>query len=115
VKTCREAAIFMQGSRAVTRAEDCLVCGECARSCPANAIRCEPLGFRLLLGGHMGRHPAWATELHGLCLPDRIPHMIACLVRLLICEAREGERPSQTFARLGFAYIEQHIGVKKYE
>jgi len=114
-KTCREAAIVVQGGRAVTRAFACLSCGECAKACPAHAILRAPLGFRLLLGGHMGRHPAWATELHGVYPPDQIASIIHILASLLLREAREGERPSQTFARLGFGHIESHIGAPRHD
>ena len=109
-ETCREDAIFVRGGCAVTRAEACLACGECAGACPVHAIQCAPLGFRLLLGGHMGRHPAWATELRGIYPPDHITRVIHSLVSLLIRDALEGERPSQTFARLGFERIDDHIG-----
>ena len=109
-KTCREAAILVQDGRAITRPEACQACGECARICPVHAIRCEPLGFRLLLGGHMGRHPEWATELPGLYTPEQIPLTLKRLIILLIRETRHGERLSQTFARLGFDHVEHHCG-----
>jgi len=113
-KTCREAAIFVQDGRAVIRPNTCLACGECAKLCSAEAILCEPIGFRLLLGGHMGRHPEWATELSGLYTPDQIPFTLKLLILLLIRETRHGERPSQTFTRLGFEHIEHHIGAKRH-
>lgn len=115
VKSCREGALFVQGGRAVTRDAACLGCGECAGACPAHALHRAPLGFRLLLGGHMGRHPAWATELHGLYPPDRIADMIRSLAGLLVRHTRESERPSQTFARLGFAHIEAHLGGARHD
>lgn len=109
-KICREAAVFAQDGQAVLRPAACLACGECARACPASAIRCEPLGFRLLLGGRLGRHPALATELAGLYAPERIPGVIRSLLRLLLREARAGERPGQTLARLAVGQIEHELG-----
>lgn len=109
-KTCRETAILVQDGRAVNRPEACLACGECARVCPAHAVICEPMGFRLLLGGRMGRHPVWATELSGLYTQESIPRLFQNLLRLLFRETRLGERPGQVLARLGIKQISDELG-----
>ena len=109
-KTCREAAIIVKDGRAVTRPEACLACGECARVCPAHAVICEPMGFRLLLGGRMGRHPVWATELSGLYTQESIPRLFQNLLSVLFRETRLGERPEQVLARLGIKQIEHELG-----
>ena len=114
-KTCREAAILVQNGRAVTRPKACLACGECARVCPAHAILCEPIGFRLLLGGRLGRHPAMATELSGLYTQDHIPNVIRNLLRLLLREARPGERPGQALTRLAIKQVEHDLGDFDYD
>ena len=109
-KTCREAAILVQDGRAVHRRDACLACGECARVCPAHAIMCEPMGFRLLLGGRMGRHPAWATEISRLYAPDQISSLFRNLLRVLLRETGTGERPGQILSRLGIKQVEQELG-----
>lgn len=114
-KTCREAAIFVQDGRAVNRPEACLACGECAEICPAHAILCEPIGFRLLLGGRLGRHPAMATELSGLYTQDHIPNVIRSLLRLLLREAWPGERPGQVLTRLAIKQVEHELGECRHD
>ncbi len=109
-KTCREAAIFVQDGRAVHRREACLACGECARVCPAQAIMCEPMVFRLLLGGRMGRHLAWATEISRLYAPDQISSLFRNLLRVLLRETGTGERPGQILTRIGIKRVEQELG-----
>lgn len=114
-ETCREVAMLVEDGQAVHRPQACLACGECVRVCPAHAVLCEPLGFRLLLGGRMGRHPVWATELPGLYTQERIPQLFSDLLRVLLREHRPGERPRQVFARLDYQQIEHELGECRYE
>jgi GMP synthase-like glutamine amidotransferase/ferredoxin len=114
-KTCREAAILFQDGRAVNRPETCLACGECARVCPAHAIICEPMGFRLLLGGRMGRHPVWATELSGLVAQEKIPDLFQNLLRLLLRESRQGEPPRKVLARFDIQQVRDELGECFYD
>lgn len=104
-RICREEAIAVAGATAVLRPEACLACGECVRACPASALQAAPPSFRILVGGHLGRHPAWAVELPGTAVPDQIPHILRRFVELLIREARTGERVWQIVERVGAAAV----------
>jgi Pyruvate/2-oxoacid:ferredoxin oxidoreductase delta subunit len=44
----------------------CQRCGHCVAVCPTGAIACARRGWRVLLGGRLGRHPRLARELDGL-------------------------------------------------
>lgn len=41
----------------------CLGCLACVRTCPESAFSVEALGYRVLLGGKLGRHPRLTHEL----------------------------------------------------
>ena len=44
----------------------CLACGQCIRECPSGSLRKGAQGYRVLLGGKLGRHPRLGEELPGV-------------------------------------------------
>ena len=44
----------------------CLACGRCVRACPSKVVAVKQEGFRVLVGGKLGRRPRLASELPGL-------------------------------------------------
>ena len=46
--------------------EKCLSCGQCISVCPGGVLGAETKGYRILLGGKLGRRPQLARELEGI-------------------------------------------------
>ena len=64
VESCRENAIeFPTPLNPKIISERCLHCGSCASACTAGTIVSAKTGYRIFLGGRMGRHPQFAAEL----------------------------------------------------
>ncbi len=63
---CRERAIELDGRTKPLINGRCLFCGECLRACPFDALFPAATGYRVLLGGKLGRHPRLGVELPGL-------------------------------------------------
>jgi anaerobic sulfite reductase subunit C len=65
---CREDAIRLNGHPPAPRIDTirCLACGRCVPVCPTGTLIEGPRGFRVQLGGKLGRHPRLARELEGL-------------------------------------------------
>jgi len=99
-RACGEDAIAVVDGRAALRMERCVGCGACVRQCPEDALASDGTRFRLLLGGRMGRHPRWATEIAELCEQD-LPGAVAAALSLLIERDRPGERFAEMVDRLG--------------
>ncbi len=70
VDACPDRAIAMADGTAVIDADKCLGCGACARVCQRSAILAGSTGFRVLVGGRLGRRPRLALELPGILQPQ---------------------------------------------
>ena len=78
---CREEAIDLPEEGSVTIENSrCLLCGKCIEACPTGTIQEGPKGYRVLVGGKLGRHPRLGTELAGIYEQDQVPELLdACL------------------------------------
>ena len=64
IESCREDAIrFPTPATPEIIREKCLHCGSCSSSCPSGTISVFKTGYRIFIGGMMGRHPMLAAEL----------------------------------------------------
>ncbi len=65
-EVCQEKAIILHENAVEIREDKCLYCGHCIEACPTGAIQKEKEGFRILVGGKLGRHPQLGLELPGI-------------------------------------------------
>ena len=68
-EVCRENAISIKDDFPVVDDSKCLSCGQCVRICPTGTLQAGVNGYRILVGGKLGRHPILATELPGIYQP----------------------------------------------
>jgi anaerobic sulfite reductase subunit C len=83
VEVCREDAIELDtaDSSPLIDTEQCLYCGKCFKVCPTGTLVKGDCGFRVQLGGKLGRHPQLARELPGIFSEDEVLEILeACLV-----------------------------------
>ncbi len=66
VEACRENAVGLHQDMAVIDHERCLGCKECIRACPDGALCAGKQGYRIVVGGKLGRRPVLASELNGV-------------------------------------------------
>ena len=68
VESCREAAIRIDTNvpTPVIDMQRCLACGQCIAACPTGTLTTAAEGYRIQLGGKLGRHPRLARELPGI-------------------------------------------------
>ncbi|MBU0992155.1 MAG: 4Fe-4S binding protein [Proteobacteria bacterium] len=60
---CDESAIDLQDDGPVLLMDRCVMCGKCIDACPEKVIGEQEKGYRIQLGGKLGRHPMLAREL----------------------------------------------------
>jgi anaerobic sulfite reductase subunit C len=99
VESCPEQAITLAaGSRppAIDTVR-CLNCGQCVRACPTGTIAEAWKGFRVQLGGRLGRHPRLARELPGIFGEDQVIEILQDCLKLYKERSLHGERFAQLF------------------
>ncbi len=64
-EACPEGALTLEEetARPVIDFDRCLACGLCIKACPVGTLVEGAKGFRILLGGKLGRHPQLGREL----------------------------------------------------
>jgi len=62
IPSCRESALKINSEGRPDVHHTCIGCGDCFASCPSGALESGEKGFRILLGGKLGRHPHLAED-----------------------------------------------------
>ena len=99
VAACAENALCLDDTIRIDR-NACLGCAACVRVCPTGALRHGPDGYRVLVGGKLGRHPRLAHEL-GVFSPSEAMHVLERVVSVLMKHQRGRERLGDVVERLG--------------
>ncbi|MDZ7700138.1 MAG: 4Fe-4S binding protein [Deltaproteobacteria bacterium] len=109
VDVCREEAVALEVSPAgpVFDWDRCVRCGQCIHVCPTGTIGCGRKGYRLLIGGKLGRHPRLATELPGLYDAQTIVHLVKWCVQYYKAHSRGGERFAELVQKAGPAFFDR--------
>lgn len=95
---CREACpddavtLTTDMERPVIDAARCLSCGRCVQACPTGTLAEEVRGFKVLLGGKLGRHPRLATEIPGIFSEDEVMTILSACLDFYKQHSRKGRR-----------------------
>ena len=104
---CRENALFRDkdNGRPVLDTSRCLGCGDCASVCPSGTLEVVNSGFRVMLGGKLGRHPRLATELDGVRTHQQVLELLETVIRHYKEHNRGGERLGDIIERTGLEFL----------
>lgn len=83
----------------------CLACGRCVAVCPTGTLGRGNEGYRIQLGGKLGRRPRLGSELPGLHTADEVEEALRACVDLYKTHCRRGERFGEIIERLGEEFI----------
>ena len=101
-RVCEEGALSLREDGPVLDQKKCVKCGACARICPEEALEEGKRGYRVLLGGKLGRHPRLAREILPLATEEEVLLLLKKVVKFYKTHNESGERLGAIFDRLGW-------------
>ena len=107
VEACKEDAILIDTPKEVPVIDEnrCLKCGKCIPVCPTGTLMEGQKGYRVQLGGKLGRHPQLAKELPGVYSEEQVRQIIQDCIRFYKKHSRNGKRFAQILQPQDFAEI----------
>jgi dissimilatory sulfite reductase (desulfoviridin) alpha/beta subunit len=108
VAICREEAIVLseEGDEPLINSGKCLSCGQCISVCPTGALEADFSGYRILVGGKLGRRPQLAQELGGIYSGEEVLKVVDRCLDHYLTHSVAGERFGEILKRTGFAMLE---------
>lgn len=101
VEVCREGAISLREAGVAVDVSKCLHCGQCLNVCPTGTLREAARGYRIQVGGKLGRHPRLAMELPGIHGPTEALRIVDRCLDHYQRYSRRGERFGEVLERAG--------------
>ncbi len=91
IEVCPDDAITFDKPVAIDR-QQCMGCGKCILECSTGTLRQKAKGYRILLGGKLGRHPKLAKELPGIFDAQGVIRILEACLRFYKEKSAHGER-----------------------
>ncbi len=104
VEACKENAITLITEKECPQIEftRCLYCGKCMKVCPTGTISQGAKGYRVQLGGKLGRHPQLAKELPGIYGEHQVLQIVKDCLHFYTQNSKHGERFGQILTSADF-------------
>ncbi|MEW6673805.1 MAG: 4Fe-4S dicluster domain-containing protein [Thermodesulfobacteriota bacterium] len=112
VEACREDAVRMDAAqdRPEIDYDKCLSCGQCPAVCPTGTITAGRKGYRVQLGGKLGRHPRLARELPGIFSEDEVIAITKDCIDFYKRNSKNGKRFAEIFTQAEFEKLANRYG-----
>jgi dissimilatory sulfite reductase (desulfoviridin) alpha/beta subunit len=113
VEVCPEGAIMLHEDEdgPIINTSKCLACGKCIPACASGTLAESRKGYRILVGGKLGRHPQLGHELPGIFTADRTVSIAERCVDFYLRFNQVGERFGVVLSRNGLDRLEKEIGL----
>jgi len=111
LEACRENAIVLDDNPPAPRIDfsGCLHCGKCIQVCPTGTLGEGARGFRVQLGGKLGRHPQLGRELPGIYSQQQVLQIVETCLGLYKQRSRRGERFGQILSSADFKALAERF------
>ncbi len=91
---CDESAIYFRdkADKPSIDYNKCVMCGKCVDICESHTIKKGKKGFRVLLGGRLGRHPRLGIEISGIKNYDEVLEIVIKCIKFYKDNSKNGIR-----------------------
>lgn len=113
LEACPEGALGLAGAPPgpVIDGARCLACGRCLAVCPSGALTAHQKGYRVQLGGKLGRHPRLAVELPGIHDAPAVLAIVEDCLDFYKARSRNGRRLAEL---LTAGDIEAYVNIGRF-
>jgi dissimilatory sulfite reductase (desulfoviridin) alpha/beta subunit len=101
VAACPDGLIRLSESGPVIDFSRCLNCALCVRACPAEALKVDQRGYKILIGGKLGRRPRLASTMARLGNEAELAAALKKAFMFLLEHGRPHERLGDLVDRCG--------------
>ncbi len=112
ILSCPDEAIKMDGTLEKPLIDDskCLECGKCISVCPNGTIAEGKKGYKVLLGGKLGRRPQLAKQLPGIFSEEEVAQIVAACIDFYRNRSTGGKRFAEIFQPVDFKNFTARFG-----
>lgn len=110
-ETCLEKAVTIESGMNLPSLDfnRCVYCGQCIKSCPNETLARGKEGFRIMIGGKLGRHPRLATGLDGIFSRGETLELFERILGFFCEYNHHGERLGEMVERVGVREVERML------
>lgn len=106
---CPEKAIRVENDKAVIDWDKCNLCGACVGACPSDLIKEEAKGYRIFVGGKIGKRPRLGFELTEVKSAEETVAIFRKIMEWSKKNTNKGERFGDCIERVGFEEFKSSV------
>jgi dissimilatory sulfite reductase (desulfoviridin) alpha/beta subunit len=106
---CPEKAIVLDNEKIKILWDKCNLCGACVGTCPSDLITEEWTGYKILVGGKIGKHPKLGMELIDTKSPQEAVAIFRKIINWAKKNTKTGERLGICLDRVGFEKFRKEV------
>ncbi|VVB88769.1 Sulfite reductase, dissimilatory-type subunit beta [uncultured archaeon] len=106
---CPEKAIVIEDDRAKIIWDKCNLCGACVGACPSDLISEEWKGYKIFVGGKIGKHPKLGREFGDAKSAEETIAIFRKIINWSKQNTKVGERFGDCIDRVGFEKFKAEI------